>query len=390
LGVGGCAYVEAERFCVLEFDLVSPILWAMFEALFIGASFFEAAVWFVGGLLFGGIGFAFFVDSLLFRRRAVKKRARILGVIGNKQGKGGQVTYWPVYEHTGVDGERIQTRASTSGSLAGNLPGAARAVLVDPDNPYDVRSCTPIGMIVGIVCLVAGAGLFAISNSVNENMGLVSLLAIALVGVMAAKALVTGARDKPITRGRLGQKWFDKRKKKRIPDLSKILTRDDHLAALRKLDASRRKWLPLVALLALGILAFGIWRGRDLVVLQSIGSRTEAVVVRIESRSNPGSEGSQATYYSVVRFETAGGREVTFRDSIGSNHPIDRRGEVVWVIYDPGDVERAIIDRGIWNWAIPGCCGLLGALILVASLRGLVGAHRRSAERGSPRGEQPP
>jgi len=361
----------------------------MFEALFVGASLFEAAVWFLGGLLLGGIGLAFFVNSLLFRRRAVKKRARILGVIGTKQGKGGRLTYWPVYEHMGDDGELVQTRASASGSLAGNLPGSFREVLVDPDDPYDVRSPIPIGMIVGIVCIALGAGLFAISNTVNENMGLVSLVAIALVGAMGLKAIVTRKRDKPIARGRFKQKWFEKRKKKRIPDLSKILTREDHLAALRKLDSSRRKWLPLVALLGLGILAFGIWRGRDLVMLQSIGSRTEATVVRIESESNPSSEGSQTTYYSVVRFETASGREVTFRDAIGSSHPIDKRGEIVGVIYDPGDLERAIIDRGVWNWAIPGVCGLFGAVILVSSLRGLAGAHRRRGVGTGPRGGGP-
>jgi hypothetical protein len=73
LGVGGGAYAETRWICVLEFDPVPPILRAMFEALFVGASLFEAAVWFVGGLLLGGIGLAFFVDSLLFRRRAVKK-----------------------------------------------------------------------------------------------------------------------------------------------------------------------------------------------------------------------------------------------------------------------------------------------------------------------------
>jgi hypothetical protein len=311
-------------------------------------------------------------------------------VIGKKPAKGGQTSYWPVYEHMGDDGEPIQTRASASGSLAGNLPGAFREVLVDPDDPYDVRSLTPIGMIVGIFCLAAGAGLFAISNSVNSNMGLVSLLAIALVGAMGLKAFVTGKRDKPTTRGRLKQKLFERKRKKRIPDLSKILTREDHLAALRKLDSSRRKWLPLVALLGLGILAFGTWRGRDLVVLQSIGSRADGTVVRIESKSNPGSEGNQTTYDSVVRFETASGREVAFRDSIGSSHPIDERGEIVRVIYDPADLEHAIIDRGIWNWAIPGGCGSFGALILAASLLGLVGAHRRRAMGIDPRGEGSP
>jgi hypothetical protein len=242
-------------------------------------------------------------------------------------------------------------------------------------------------MIVGIVCLATGAGLFAISNTVNDNMGLVSLLAIALVGAMGLKAFVTGKRDKPAVRGRFRQKLFERKKRKRIPALSKILTREDHLAALRKLDSSRRKWLPLVALLALGILAFGAWRGRDLVVLQSIGSQADGTVVRIESESNPGSEGSQTTYYSVVRFETASGRGVTFRDAIGSSHPIDERGEIVRVIYDPADLERAIIDRGVWNWAIPGGCGVVGALILAASLRGLIGAHRRRVAGLNPRGE---
>jgi hypothetical protein len=159
---------------------------------------------------------------------------------------------------------------------------------------------------------------------------------------------------------------------------------------LRKLDSARRKWLPLVALLGLGILAFGVWRGREFAVLQGIGSRTHGTVVRIESTSNPGSETDQLTYYSIVRFETTDGREVTFRDSIGASHPIDKRGEIVQVIFDPADLERVIIDRGFWNWAIPGGCGFFGALILGASLRGLIGAHRRRAEGSNPRGECQP
>ncbi len=359
----------------------------MFEAIFVGVSLFEAAVWFLGGLLCGGIGLAFFVDSILFRRRAVQKQVRILGVIRNKQGKGGQSVYWPVYEYRSDAGDLIQTRASTSGSLVANLPGAFREVRVDPDDPHDVRGLTPAGMILGIIFAAVGAGLFAISNSVNDDMGLVALVAIGLIGVMAVKGFVTSRRDEPVARGRLRQKWFERRKRKRIPDLSKLLTREEHLAALRKLDSSRRRWLPLVALIGAGILAFGIWRGRDLVLLQSIGTRTEGTVVRIESETNSSSEGSRYTYYSVVRFETARGREVTFRDGVGSSHPIDQRGEVLGVIYDPGKLERAIIDRGIWNWAIPGGCGLFGGLTLLGSLRGLIGAFRRRGMDLGPRGE---
>jgi hypothetical protein len=62
-------------------------------------------------------------------------------------------------------------------------------------------------------------------------------------------------------------------------------------------------------------------------------------------------------------------------------------GEVLGVIYDPGNLEGAIIDRGIWNWAIPGGCGLFGGLTLLASLRGLAGALRRRRMDLDPRGE---
>ncbi len=101
--------------------------------------------------------------------------------------------------------------------------------------------------------------------------------------------------------------------------------------------------------------------------------------MRIDWESNPHSETSQGTHYSVVQFETAGGSEITFRDAIGSSHPIDKKGEIVGVIYDPADLERAMIDRGLWNWAIPGGCWFFGGLVFAASLRGLVGAHRRHA-----------
>jgi hypothetical protein len=60
------------------------------------------------------------------------------------------------------------------------------------------------------------------------------------------------------------------------------------------------------------------------------------------------------------------------------------------VIYDPADLERAIIDRGSWNWAIPGGSGFFGALILATSLRGLGGAYRRRGVGIDPRGEKAP
>ncbi len=40
------------------------------------------------------------------------------------------------------------------------------------------------------------------------------------------------------------------------------------------------------------------------------------------------------------------------------------------MIVDPGDLERAIIDRETWNRVIPADCGLFAARALAAALRG--------------------
>jgi hypothetical protein len=350
----------------------------MFEAIFIGMSLFEAAVWFLGGLIFTGIGLAFFVDSVWFRRHAERKRARILGVIGRKKTeKKGQSHYWPVYEYTARSGESVRVRASSSGSLAGNMPDSFRDILVDPEDPYDARSVVPIGMIVGVVCFFIGMGLFAISNTVNDNMGLVSLAVVALVALMGLKASVTRKSSSGPKKPRLQRKLSDRKKKQRTPDLSEILTLEEHLAVLRGFDSSRRKWLPIVALIAVALLVFGVWRGRELVLLQSMGSRAEGTVVRIESKHDSSGEGGGTTYYSVVRFEAEDGGDVTFRDGIGASHPIDRRGEILGVMYDPAIPATAMIDRGMWNWAIPGGCMALGGIVAICSVRGAAGGFRR-------------
>jgi hypothetical protein len=61
-----------------------------------------------------------------------------------------------------------------------------------------------------------------------------------------------------------------------------------------------------------------------------------------------------------VQFETGSGREITFRGATGSSHPIDERGEIVQVICDPADLERFIIDRGVWNWRFRAAAGYSG------------------------------
>jgi hypothetical protein len=57
---------------------------------------------------------------------------------------------------------------------------------------------------------------------------------------------------------------------------------------------------------------------------------------------------------------------VEFKDNVGTDPPSYRAGDKVTVLYLPANPQKdVIIDRGIWNWAIPGVVFLAVAFIVV-------------------------
>jgi hypothetical protein len=124
-----------------------------------------------------------------------------------------------------------------------------------------------------------------------------------------------------------------------------------------------RAAVPLLLLFGLGLCAGGAYLGKKTYILETQGLRAPGSVVRLEeSRDSDGS-----TYHPIVRFGAGGGME--FRDSMGSNPPVYREGEDVTVLYLAEDPEKsAVIDRGAWNWAVPGGLAAAGLVFLYACL----------------------
>lgn len=351
----------------------------MFDAVFKGMVVFEAAVWFIGGLIMTGTGAAFFLDSFFFRRRARRVQARVVGMIGNKNSKTGQGAYTPVYEYTTETGERLQVKASSSGSLAKYMPETYRDVLVDPEDPYDVRGPVPVGMIAGFVIAATGGGLFTISYSVNENVLLVALVAALLLVFQGARLFARHRRDIPMAREMFREKLRTRKKEKYGGDYAhRVLSYEDHVAALRRQDKSAKIWMPVIIVIGAGLLAFGIWRGQNLATLMDQGLRTDGKIVRIESERGSGPD-SNIMYYSIAAFKTSDGRTMEFRDSIGASHAIDKKGDGVKILYMPSAPEDAMIDRGLWNWALPGGSAVLGFLLLWLGAKSLAGVFNRRA-----------
>lgn len=99
-------------------------------------------------------------------------------------------------------------------------------------------------------------------------------------------------------------------------------------------------------------------------------SETVGTVIDLErSRSS-----DSTTFYPVVVFEDANGREVEFRSRSGSNPPAFSRGETVSVLYESTTPESARINTFFSLWGLPIIlCGLglvfgaIGAGMLVYS-----------------------
>lgn len=86
------------------------------------------------------------------------------------------------------------------------------------------------------------------------------------------------------------------------------------------------------------------------------------VVDLVLSRSS-----DSTSYYPVVVFRDASGRQVKFQSNTGSNPPSYARGERVEVLYEPGEPEAARINGFFSLW---GAATIVGGLGLVFGLVG--------------------
>jgi len=133
---------------------------------------------------------------------------------------------------------------------------------------------------------------------------------------------------------------------------------------------------------AIALLAFAYFTGKTDIHLLLNGARTRGKIVgfhrrQLHTHRNPSSTGmfGRNVYLPVVEFE-AQGTVVRFEEKklVTQSEGV---GWPVAVLYDPGNLSLAMIDRPFWNW-IPWAPALaVGALLLLAALSGLLSMSSR-------------
>lgn len=99
--------------------------------------------------------------------------------------------------------------------------------------------------------------------------------------------------------------------------------------------------------------------------LQRTEARAVGVVTQHTSRWSHGLDHPSLLYFPSVRFQTADGRTIEFRNKIGTNAP-PRVGDEVTVLYDPAWPEEAKVALGSMFRFDPKALLVVGGIFLAA------------------------
>jgi hypothetical protein len=292
--------------------------------------------------------------------------------------------YYAVYEYTGPDGKVYQGGdGSGSSGLADRIPGTPVWLYVNPRHPEKIMRAGLLWLIFGVVFAAPGVVLLDIAFT-HFKFNIFTLLI--PLAVMAHVFFRIKSKFKPHElHDKVTQLMADAKAYREAPGqpaastmpAGRELTRDEIKVRLQAMAKTNRLATPILSLVAVVLMVVGFHLGQSMAALLATGHRADGNVVRVESVYSSGNHGGY-TYYPVVGFALPDGTHREFRDRIGSNPPLQAAGEKVTVLYDPAKPEQAMIDRGIWNWALSGGLMLGGFVLLLMVLKSLSNARRPS------------
>jgi hypothetical protein len=330
---------------------------------FVGAmQAYEQVGMFIGAVVCLGLGGLILGNSLYWHLHALRACGTVIGVIDS----GG--SYTPVYRYTLPDGQTHVAKSDTSSSLVrGKETGRVVPLMICAHNPNEAQEANSYLIdIVGLVLIVPGVWFGYTAFTAYPITPMTWIMAVALLAYLAERGhrvFIPKGQRLSVAEWRaqhgLGAAT--------AVDLAGVRPIEDIVSAPQAREAqqrqaqSSRKAAPLVGLFALVLVCVGLWQGRRIVALEGAGLRAPGQVVRLKQESSSG----QSSYYAIVRFRTARNETIEFKDDVGSNPPGHRPGDKVSVLYLADDPrQEAIIDRGIWNWAIPGTILAIAAFLL--------------------------
>ena len=131
---------------------------------------------------------------------------------------------------------------------------------------------------------------------------------------------------------------------------------------------------PIFTLVGLSVVGLGIYLGVERYHFLEEAVPAYGVVVDLDERRSDDSY----SYYPIVEYSPNGSFDaIRFTHDVGSNPPSYSRGERVGVLHLPDDPYNAIIDKGIFNWAISIFVSLFGMLFASVGIWSTTNSFRK-------------
>ncbi|MET0985234.1 MAG: DUF3592 domain-containing protein [Steroidobacteraceae bacterium] len=343
----------------------------MFDLLFNSIAAFQQAGLLLLSLVCCGLGALLVAHDLYWRLRATRVEGTVIGVRENKQN-----TYRAVYRYVLPSGQMAEATSNKGSRLIrGKETGRIVALRVFPERPDEVQEAG------SVFVALFGAALIAL-GAWPMHAALTAFPPTIATGVVFTGFVFYGAsriRTKIIPRNQRFPTlaaWKAYRREQgrheldatRVRPIEEILNEPARIEQVVRSQRAFRRWSPLLCLLGLALLAGAYHLGHTLHVLKSTGVRTAGGVVALEASTDSDS----TTYRPIVEFNTAGNVVVRFKDRVGSNPPSHRTGDAVAVLYAADAPQAtAMIDRGVWNWVIPGLLLCFGPSLSALGLNGM-------------------
>jgi hypothetical protein len=324
----------------------------MFDLFVSGVQAYNQVGFFIGAAICLGIGGFILGYSLYWRLHAVRATGTIIGVTAKDN------LYTPVYRYTLPNGETHEAKSDTgSGWLKGKETGRVVPLLVSAHNPTEARTKNNYSLeLISVLFIIPGLWLGHTALTIYPVTWMTWVMAGALLLYFVERVhriFIPKGERLSIAEWRKqhnldGSASIDLKEVKPVEQLFAPGKRPPWI--------SNRQWAPLVGLFALLLAGIGVFQSYKMSRLEASGLRAPGAVVSLKEEES----GNDSSYYPVVRYQTDKNLSVEFKDSIGSNPPSYRTGDKVTVLYLANEPQRAVIDRGVWNWVIPGLL-LLGA-----------------------------
>jgi len=350
----------------------------MFQLIVSAMSALNQVAVFAAALVFGGMGLFLVGNAIYWRLHASRVQGEVIGVRRNGN------CLNAVYRYDSPSGESFEaTSTEGSDSVRGKETGRVVPLWVIPEKPHEVQERgNHLFTVLGVIFLGSGVALFWVGATAWRTGPMTWVVGgLFLLNLLRRLRRILAPGEKTLPRSG----WLA------VPELLKAartaepspVQRVEELSSLpefrdRQIRARAQfaRLAPFLLLSGAGSLAFGVHESHALLRLETSGVRAPGLVTSlIASRGGNGG----ATYHPVVAYTDQSGRRIVFRDSMGSNPPLYHVGEPVCVLYPPGEPGRAVIDRGVWNWAPSAILYVLGAALVSA---GLAAWRRRGADDG--------